>query len=118
MSAEAREAGFVAALEGEGAAGVFVGRSETAAAGVMMIPVREAGILTNIEGVDEASKTPGVEEIVITAKPGEKLVPPPEGSGYPGFIFARGESSQSVEKALRIAHAKINFVLAPVLPVV
>jgi hypothetical protein len=31
VSAEAREAGFVAALEGEGAAGVFVGRSETAA---------------------------------------------------------------------------------------
>jgi small-conductance mechanosensitive channel len=39
VSAEAREAGFVAALEGEGAVGIFVGAQDsavTAVAGVLL----------------------------------------------------------------------------------
>jgi len=47
---------------------------------------------------------------VITAHPGERLVPWPEGSRYPGFIFARGETPQAVEAALRAAHARLAFV--------
>lgn len=92
-------------------------RREPAAAGVMMIPVPEAGILTRVEGAEEAAKTPGIEEVVITAKPGQKLVPLPEGSSYPGFIFARGGSPEFVEKALRLAHAKLRWVVTPALPV-
>jgi biotin carboxylase len=90
---------------------------EPAAAGVMMIPVPEAGILVSVEGVDQARSVPGVEEIVITAKQNERLVPLPEGSSYPGFIFARADSPQLVERALRTAHARLRFVVAPALPV-
>ena len=92
-------------------------RREPAAAGVMMIPVPEAGILTSVEGVEEAGAVPEVNEIIITAKPGQKLVPLPEGSSYPGFIFARGESPAAVERALRTAHFHLKFIVAPALPV-
>jgi formate-dependent phosphoribosylglycinamide formyltransferase (GAR transformylase) len=93
-------------------------RREEAASGVMMIPVPEAGILQKVEGVEEGRQTPGIEEILITARPNQKLVPLPEGSSYPGFIFARGPSSEYVEKALRRAHQKLRFVMSPALPVI
>ncbi len=92
-------------------------RRETAAAGVMMIPIPEEGIFHHAEGVDDALATPGVEDVSITAKPDYKLVPLPEGSSYLGFIFARGESPEFVEQALRAAHAKLRFVISPALPV-
>jgi len=91
---------------------------EKNASGVMMIPVPEAGIFQSVEGLEEARLTPGVEEIIITARPGQKLVPLPEGSSYPGFIFARGPSPESAEQALRQAHRKLHFVLSPALPVI
>jgi hypothetical protein len=84
----------------------------------MMIPVPAAGILTSVEGTEQASSVPGVDEIVITAKPDQKLVPLPEGSSYLGFIFARGEAPEAVKRALRTAHEKLRFVVAPALPVI
>jgi biotin carboxylase len=87
------------------------------AAGVMMIPVPGAGELRQVRGIPEAEAVPGIEEVVITAKPGEHLVPLPEGSSYPGFIFARGRTPEEVEDALRRAHARLRFDVAPLLPV-
>jgi len=93
-------------------------QQENAASGVMMIPVPGAGILQRVEGTDDARAVPGIEEIIITARPGEKLVPLPEGSSYPGFIFARGPSPEFVEQALRSAHQKLRFALSAALPVI
>ncbi len=93
-------------------------RREEAASGVMMIPVPQAGIFQRVEGVKEAGKTPGVEDIIITARPNQKLIPLPGGTSYPGFIFARGASPEFVEQALRNAHQKLHFVLGPALPVI
>ncbi|HEX5411435.1 MAG TPA: ATP-grasp domain-containing protein [Terriglobia bacterium] len=92
-------------------------RREEAASGVMMIPVPMAGIFQQIEGIEAARATPGVEEIVITAQPNQKLIPLPEGTSYPGFIFARGASPEFVEGALREAHQKMRFVMGTALPV-
>lgn len=99
---------------GEDVAGIA---RETCAAGVMMIPVPQAGIFERVEGEDAARAVPGIEEIVITAKAGQKLVRWPEASSYPGFIFARSETPEQVEAALREAHARLRFVIAPALPV-
>jgi biotin carboxylase len=93
-------------------------RREEAASGVMMIPVTEGGILQEVRGLEAARATPGVEEIVITAKPRQQLVPWPEGASYPGFIFARAATPEDAERALRRAHAELRFVIAPALPVV
>lgn len=93
-------------------------RREEAASGVMMIPVPQAGVFQRVEGVEEARKTPGVEDIIITARPNQKLVPLPGRTSYPGFIFSRGPSPAFVEQALRSAHQKLHFVLGPALPVI
>jgi len=93
-------------------------RREASASGVMMIPVPQAGIYEGVEGLERARETPGVEDVVIAAKPTEKLVPLPEGASYLGFIFARGPSPGSVEEALRRAHQELRFLIAQALPVV
>jgi len=87
------------------------------ASGVMMIPIPKAGIYEGVEGVEEARVVPNVEDAIITAKEGQKILPLPEGSSYLGFIFARGESPEDVEQALRKAHACLQFKIATTLPV-
>ena len=41
------------------------------------------------------------------------MTPFPEGSRYPGFVFARGDDPAAVEQALREAARRLRFVLAP-----
>jgi len=86
---------------------------ERLAAGVMMIPIPGAGTLQEVRGLAEAKGVPLIEDVQITAHRGERLVPFPEGSRYPGFIFARGETPSAVEVALRAAHRKLTFELIP-----
>ena len=92
-------------------------KREDQAAGVMMIPVPAGGILESVEGIEAASRVAGIEEVVITAKTRQRLVPWPEGNSYPGFIFARGRSPEFVEQALREAQGRLRFKIAPALPV-
>jgi biotin carboxylase len=91
---------------------------EDTASGVMMIPIPQAGFYQETHGIEQAWEIPGVEEVTITAKSQQKLVPLPEGASYLGFIFARGRSPSFVEDALRRAHEKLSFVLTPELPIV
>ncbi len=91
---------------------------EGVAAGVMMIPIAQAGIYEGVEGVRAAEETPWVEEVIITAKAEQKLVPLPEGASYLGFIFARAATPELVEGALRAAHGKLRFRIRTELPVV
>ena len=86
---------------------------EDGAAGVMMIPVPGPGVLREVQGVTDARSVPLVEDVVITAHRGERLVPWPEGSRYPGFIFARGGEAAAVVGALREAHRRLAFVVSP-----
>jgi biotin carboxylase len=85
----------------------------SAAAGVLMIPIPEAGILRRVEGIGRAQRVPLVEEVVIHLREGYELVPLPEGASYLGFIFARGPDPEAVEAALRAAHAELRIVVAP-----
>jgi len=84
---------------------------ERQASGVMMIPVPGAGVLREVRGVGEARAVPLVEEVAITAHPGQVLVPWPEGSRYPGFLFARGDTPEAVDAALRAAYRRLEFVI-------
>ncbi|MGH2409213.1 MAG: ATP-grasp domain-containing protein, partial [Chloroflexota bacterium] len=83
------------------------------AGGVMMIPIPGAGVLRAVEGLEEARSVPGIEEIEITLPLKHNLVPLPEGSSYLGFIFARAGSPAEAEAALRAAHRRLRFVVAP-----
>jgi hypothetical protein len=84
----------------------------------MMMPIPQEGIYKGVEQLEQAAQVPGIEAIEITAKLRQKLVPLPEGSTYLGFIFARGDSPQYVEAALREAHRKLRFVISSSLPLV
>ena len=86
-----------------------------AASGVMMIPIPKGGIYEGVEGVEQAKAVGGIEDVVITATEGQRLVPLPEGASYLGFIFARGESPREVEAALRQAHGALTFHIATTL---
>ncbi len=90
---------------------------ESAASGVMMIPVPSSGIFQGVSGEVGAATTTGVTKIVITARVHDYIAAWPEGSSYLGFIFATGETPEIVETALRGAHAKLNFEITPRLEV-
>jgi hypothetical protein len=78
-----------------------------------MAPIPAGGVYESVDGVERARTVPGIEDVTITAKPGERLIPLPEGSSYLGFLFARGDSAQNVEAALRRSHAELRFHIAP-----
>jgi hypothetical protein len=42
----------------------------------------------------------------------------PEGASYLGFIFARAETPDAAEQALRNAHRHLRFEIATALPVI
>jgi len=86
--------------------------------GVMMIPIPHAGVYRGVVGLEEARRVPGVEEIIITAKEGQQVLPLPEGSTYLGFLFFRGPTADEVVKGLREAHQRLQFLLSAALPVV
>ncbi len=83
-----------------------------AASGVIMVPIPSGGTLRAVRGVEQAEAVAGVSEVTITMRPGQRLVPLPEGSEYLGFIFAQGESPEVVEAALREAHAALEFEIS------
>jgi biotin carboxylase len=80
-------------------------------AGVMMVPIPRGGVLREVRGREEARTVPGVEEVMITAHRGQRLVPLPEGASYLGFLFARADTPERVEMALREAHRRLEFVI-------
>jgi hypothetical protein len=86
-------------------------KRERAASGVMMLPIAEAGTLREVGGVAAARAVPGVQDVHITIPRGRPVVPLPEGDRYLGFVFARGETPEQVESALRQAHAALDVVL-------
>jgi biotin carboxylase len=85
---------------------------EARAAGVMMIPIPAAGTLRAVHGKPEAEAVPLIDSVTISIHLGSRVVPLPEGSEYLGFIFARGDTPDAVESALRAAHAHLRFDIA------
>jgi len=90
---------------------------EAAASGVMMMPIRAPGVFRRIDGVEDARLVPGIEDVRITAKPDQLLVPLPEGASYLGFIFARAAAPDDVEAALRGAHARLSLIVDRQVPI-
>lgn len=88
---------------------------EAEASAVMMIPIPKGGIYRRVEGVDAARAVPGVDDVRITAKTDQRLVPLPEGASYLGFIFARATEPAAAEAAVRAAHAQLRFTIDPLL---
>ena len=90
---------------------------ETQASAVMMIPVPQSGILESVSGVDAARATHRISDLIITARLHDYIAAWPEGSSYLGFLFARGNTPDEVERAIRKAHRELRFRITPRLPV-
>jgi len=94
---------------------VAIARS-AGAAGVMMIPIPRRGLYHGVAGLDEARAVPGISGVTISAEPGQIVAPPPDGSSYLGFIYARAENAADAEAALRSAHRQLQFDIRPEYP--
>ncbi|PYT63375.1 MAG: hypothetical protein DMG35_04320 [Acidobacteria bacterium] len=90
---------------------------ESVASGVMMIPVPHSGVLECVSGEAAARATPGITELLITARLHDYIAAWPEGSTYLGFLFASGRTAAEVERQIREVHKKLDFKIAPRLPV-
>jgi len=90
---------------------------EELASGVMMIPVPTSGTLESVSGIEDARHVRGVTEVEITARMRDTILAWPEGSSYLGFIFAKAETTNDVEDALRSAHSRLRFNIRETLPV-
>ena len=84
---------------------------ESAAAGVMMLPIPRRGVLRAVDGQEAARRVPGIVGLTITMALGQEVVPLPEGVQYLGFLFARGDTPAEVEFALRRAHQCLSFTI-------
>ena len=90
---------------------------ERIASGVMMIPVPRSGVFEGVFGEEAARSIQGITGLEITARVHDVIAAWPEGSSYLGFLFARENTPEKVEHALREAHEKLTFAITPTLPV-
>lgn len=88
-------------------------RRELSAAGVLMLPIPEPGVLEGVDGVDDARAMPGVEGVEISIGPGQEVVPVPDGNRYLGFAFARAATPADVEAALRAVQETVRMRVRP-----
>jgi biotin carboxylase len=86
-------------------------KREPSASGVLMIPTPEGGVLTSVRGESETRAIPGITGMDFTIRPGEEVVPPPEGDRYLGFVYARAGTPEEVESALRRAMSELQVQL-------
>jgi biotin carboxylase len=84
---------------------------EAAASGVMMLPIPKAGVLKEVRGQAEARVVPGVTGLEISIARGKAVRALPEADRYLGFLFARGETPEQVERTLRTAHGQLEIVI-------
>jgi biotin carboxylase len=82
---------------------------ERASSGVMMLPIPRTGTLRAVRGQDDARAVAGIVGLEIAIGPGRPVVALPEGDRYLGFMFARADTPEEVEAALRDAHGRLEF---------
>ncbi len=83
-----------------------------------MVPVPGAGTNRRGEGVSTGRAVSGVVDVVITAKPDQRLESLPEGASDLGVIFTRADEPADAVRALRHAHDQLHVVIDPLIPLV
>ena len=79
----------------------------------MMLPIPSAGVLEEVRGHRRArAPSPGITGLEITVPRGRHVVPLPEGDRYLGFLFARADTPEQVEAALRAGYAALDVELS------
>lgn len=89
-------------------------RPRDGASGAMMLPIPGEGRLRAVRGAERAGAVAGIDDVIVTATPGDIIVPFPEQSCYLGFLTARGDSPEAVTATLETAAGRIEMDLDPV----
>jgi biotin carboxylase/GNAT superfamily N-acetyltransferase len=89
-------------------------QQRTGAAGAMILPIPGEGRLLSVTGVEKARSVPSIQDVIITASPGDIIIPFPEQNCYVGFLTARADTSAAVEEALSNAAGLIEMDLQPI----
>jgi len=84
---------------------------EAGGSGVLMMQAPREGVFEDMRGTDAARETQGIEEVIVSAHPGRRILPLPEGFLYVGFVFARAEGPAAAETALRTAASHLDVVV-------
>ncbi|GGU46648.1 pyridoxal-phosphate dependent enzyme [Streptomyces lavendofoliae] len=71
-----------------------------AAAGIRFLAADGDGVLASVDGVDEARRVPGVEQLRITAAAGRAVRAPRNAYDRLGHVIAAGDAQESVLKSL------------------
>jgi hypothetical protein len=66
-----------------------------------------------VVGRDEALAVPGIEGLEVTIPIGGRVVGPPEGDRYLGFLFARTDGPAEAALALRQSYSKLSIEVEP-----
>ncbi|MBQ1114815.1 pyridoxal-phosphate dependent enzyme [Streptomyces anulatus] len=80
-------------------------------AGVQFLTADREGVLAAVEGVAEALAVPGVERVVVTARPGQPTRSPRHSYDRLGYIIARTDTPAGTASALDAALARCRVLL-------
>lgn len=80
-------------------------------AGVQFLTADREGVLAGVEGVAEALAVPGVERVVVTARPGQPARRPRHAYDRLGYIIARTDTPAGTAAALDAALARCRVLL-------
>ncbi len=72
----------------------------------------QAGRVTHISGAEQAREIPGVQEVVITAAPGDIIPPPGDKRPSAAMVLATGASREAALSAANDALARIRIEVA------
>lgn len=76
---------------------------EPVASGVLMVPIPRSGRFLGLSGEAETRSIPGITGLDSTVPQGEWVEALPEGDRYLAFVYARSDTPEAVESALRKA---------------
>jgi S-sulfo-L-cysteine synthase (3-phospho-L-serine-dependent) len=86
------------------------------AASIRFLVAEREGMLTGVDGIDEAREVPGVVEVGITAQAGQPVTPRHSFRDRLGYVIAAaadgGQAARSAEAALALLAARISPVTA------
>ncbi|MFD2169894.1 ATP-grasp domain-containing protein [Tumebacillus lipolyticus] len=80
-------------------------------AGIRFIMADTQGVLADIRGVEAAKSVPGVQQVIVTGKPGAQVQPPQNAYHRLGSVIVKGDTYEATTVALDAALDKIEVVL-------
>ena len=72
----------------------------------------DRGVLTGIDGIEEAKACQGVEQVSIVRKIGEKIDEIKSSVDRPGFVISTGIDAEDAERNGKRAVSKVSFLIA------